>query len=237
MRRFGHLLLFSVALLVALVATIPMRMLGTLAFLPNAGISAGAATGTIWHGQLLQVGIGAVDIGNVDASLSAWALLGGTTALRLSADAGTATVLSGRQQGVRAATGSWPLVLPTASGMIGMELQVSGLDAVFKAGRCVEAKGNVTVLLTLAAASAAGGVPPRLAGELECRDALAVARLVAESGQLPLEVTVEADGSGHYRLQWFAPDPAPEVRSLLALSGFQAGPGGMSRVDEGNLRP
>ena len=222
--------LFFLAWLLFLVLLAPMRWLGEPKAWRDAGLSATGASGTVWNGRWRGVAAGPRRIGDVHASVSAAPLMTGTLAITLAADDAGGQLLLGRERGLRAASGAWPLILPAADGALPLALSLDGVSVVFQGGRCVEAAGKVDATITLptAARLALSGVPA-------CREGVAELNLLPEAGSPTIELLVQAKADGHYRMTWTARNPDPSQRRLLALAGFTAGINGLVRVDEGTL--
>ncbi len=235
MKRSVALGLFFAAWLVSLVVLTPMRWLGELELWRNAGLSASGATGTVWDGRLLGLASGSHLLGDVDAGLSAGRLLTGTVAIEVAADSARGELLLlGRERGLRAVSGGWPLVLQTRDGPLPLSLSLDAVSAVVRGGRCVEAGGTLEAVIIL---PAAGARVPRLAlsGSPTCREGVVEAYLLPVSGAPAVELLVQARADGQYRLRWMARDPDPALRATLETAGFIAGAEGLSRVDEGSL--
>jgi general secretion pathway protein N len=225
---------FVVAWLVALVVLAPMRWLGELQLWQNAGLSASGATGTVWDGRLLGLAAGSQTLGDVDAGLSAGALLTGTVAIKFSGGGRRGELLLGREQGLRAASGESPLTLKTSDGTLQLSLSLDDASAIFRGDNCAEAGGKLDAVITL---PGAGSQKPRLAlsGSPICREGVFEARLLPTPESPAVELLVQAKADGRYRLVWLASNPDPALRAVLELAGFIAAADGLSRVDEGWL--
>jgi hypothetical protein len=223
---------FVAACTVLLAATVPMRWLGELAVWRSAGLSATGATGTIWSGRLLGVASGAQALGDVEAGLSATALLAGTAAIGFQASAGRGTLLLGRQRGLRNASGQWPLTLRTAGASLPVLLKLQDATAVFRGAACHEASGRATATVALPAAVVQA---PELvvSGALACREGVVEATLLPEPGSPAVELLVQARADGRYRLRWTARAPGPALEPALVLAGFTPSADGWVREDEG----
>lgn len=225
---------FVFAWLVSLAALAPMRWLGELDLWQQAGLSASGASGTVWNGRLLGLAAGSQTLGDVDAALSAASLLTGTVAIEFATAAGGGELLLGRQRGLRAVSGEWPLALQTQDGPLQLALSLDAVSAVVRGGVCAEATGTLGAVLAL---PAAGSTTPRLvlSGSPACREGVVEAKLLPAPGSPAVELLVQAKGDGHYRLTWLARAPDSALKGALALAGFTAAPEGMSRIDEGRL--
>ena len=225
---------FFAACTMLLAATVPMRWLGELAVWRSAGLSATGATGTIWSGRLLDVSSGAQRLGDIEAGLSAAALLGGTAAIEFEASTGRGTLLLGRQRGLRNASGQWPLTLHTAEAKLPAVLSLQEASAVFRGAACHEASGRVTATVALPAAVAQA---PELvvSGALACREGVVEAALMPEPGSPAIELLMQARSDGRYRLRWTARAPGPSLEPALVRAGFTPSADGWVREDEGPL--
>jgi len=234
MTRTGALLVFTAVWLVCLVALAPMRWLGELDVWRDAGLSASGASGTIWNGRLLGVASGPRQWGDVRAGLSAGSLLGGTAAIALKADGASGELLLGRQRGLRAASGDFPLALRTTEGPVSLLLSLDAVSAVFRAERCFEAEGRVDAVVTLAAA---GAQAPQLAlsGSPTCREDVVEVNLVPSAGSPAIALLVQAKADGNYRLHWTARAPDAALSAALGLAGFTTSADGMARIDQGRI--
>lgn len=222
--------LFVAAWLLSLTALAPMRWLGEPDAWRQAGVSATGATGTIWNGQLLGLSWGRHRLGDVDAGVAARSLLAGTLAIELAAQGARATLLAGRKRGLQAASGAWPLLLPTAAGPLPVSLSMDAVSAIFSGDRCVESGGQLRASITL---PSAGNLV--LSGTALCREGVAEANLLPAAGSPAIELLVQARADGGYRLTWTARGPDASLRQALELAGFAAGADGLVRVDEGSL--
>lgn len=205
-------LIAGVVFAIALVALMPLRV--ALALMPPM-LTARAASGSLWSGQLVEARIGPLLLGDVAAALDPLALLTG----RLRFD------LAGRVPAfeARIAAGPGGLALDSATGRIvlaggtglppveAVELDGIGLEIV--GGRCTAARGRVTAELPAAVAGLAAGAALRLSGPVSCA-----------GGELRLEL---ASAGGTERLtarlgpaRWTARlRVSGENRPVLELSG------------------
>src|SRR3546814_7139896 len=71
----GHWLLFALALLIALVASLPLRLAVGWAASDTRGLGARGVHGSIWGGTIEQMRVGALPLGTLDAALSPLPLL------------------------------------------------------------------------------------------------------------------------------------------------------------------
>ena len=218
-------------------ATFPMRLALTLAGAERSGLSAREVRGSVWAGELVEARLGGLALGNVEASLSPLALLGGDVELAFARADARLGDLSGRlhgsaPRGVSDLSGSSSL-----SGGLGLmpvdSLRFEGAEVRFDdGGRCVAAGGRVQ--LTVRASIAGLDLSRGLSGPLRCVEGRAQAALVSQSGMERL--TLSFDGSGAYRAA-FAIDVNrdPAMAAMLSTLGFRAGNGGFVLVTSGRL--
>lgn len=222
----GFLAVFAVVT----VASIPLSSVaGRLA--EPARLTAREANGTVWNGQLREAALAGRPIGDVKTRLAVLPLPTGVARLSLDTGAARATVVSGRLRGVEDVTLSAPLsdVLPNAR--LGGTLRLDKAGAVFSGSTCKRAGGGVK-----AEVSAPGGGPAvTLAGELVCRGEAAVAVLRGGPAEAPVQAELRVRADGRYRLvsQVRASDPGLTI--ALGLAGYEEGPQGWTRTDEGRL--
>ena len=70
---------FALLLLILLAALLTMRVGADWAGLDRLGLSARSVSGSVWRGRFVAARLGALDLGDVDAWISPWALLAGRT--------------------------------------------------------------------------------------------------------------------------------------------------------------
>lgn len=198
--------------LLALLALLPLR----LAAGQVPGLSARAASGSIWSGHLRNAAYGPLLLGDVDAALATLPLLlgraevvvqGGDFAARLS------------RHGVHDATGT----LPLRAGLGTLPLEAVTLDhttATFRDGTCDTAQGRVGMTLALPGAS-----PLVLSGEARCAGAALLLPLRGPGGMERLDLRMTGDG--RWRADLVLSDLSPEAAAPLRAAGFAARPGGL----------
>ena len=208
--------------LFALIALLPLRLaLATLGFAEH-GLTARAATGSVWRGALQEAQVGPVALGDVGARLNLLPLLLGRARLSLgggddaAAFEGAAIVsrhsfgfedVSGR---FRVAGQSGPIALTT--------LDLHDVSAGFASGRCTRAAGRVRA--AAAGEAAAAGFGAGLAGRPRCAGDALLLPLASESGAARLDIRLFADG--RYRLDLLARPADPAAGARLAAAGVRA---------------
>lgn len=224
---------FGGALLLAMLLLTPLRLVIDPLGAPR-GLSATEVAGSAWSGRLRGAHWRGQALGDVGLRLRPLPLLAGVRRLRLQNSAAGIDVLGGRLRGIAGGDGVIPLDgLPALAGLP-LRLSLQDATLVFDGEGCREAGGQVRVELALPAPS----LPPLiLAGSPACDGGVARLALTAEDPGHPLafeaDVGVEADG--RYRVHALARTDDPAARLALLAAGFQDGPGGLARVDDGSL--
>lgn len=223
-RRLALLL----ALLMALILLLPLRVAFDALALQENGLSARAIHGSVWRGRIERLSLGDAVLGDVRASLSPLQLLLGRARLDFAAEGDGPDVFRG---GVSVNMVSFGL--DDVTGTVGLgrrfaPLPVSHLDfrhfsVRFSHGRCVRAQGRViaSLLPVLPGMPVAG----EMSGEAMCDGPSLLLTLASETGPERLEVRVDGDRGYHARLTLGAAAP-----TLLA-EGFAEGSDGIYRLE------
>ena len=231
-RRAGWALFLVAAFLFALLALLPMRLaLGWFGF-GERGLTARAATGSVWLGALQEAQIGPVPLGDVKARLNFFPLFLGRARLTL-AGADEATGLEGAVTVSRHSFGFDDVSARLRVGALFSPLAVSMLDfddvsAGFTGGRCTRGEGRVRAAVSgqVAGISLASG----LAGQARCAGDALLIPLVSQSGMERLDIRLSGDG--RYRLELLVRPGDEAVRGRLIAAGFRpAGQGYGMQVD------
>lgn len=214
-------LLLLAFFLFALVALLPMRLaLSGLGFAGH-GLSARAATGSVWLGALQEARVGPVALGDVRARLNLLPLLLGRARLALAgADDSSpfegAAIVSRHGFGFEDVTGRFRI--GAAAGPLALSsLDLSDVSVGFAGGRCIRAEGRVRA----AAAGDLAGLAAGLAGNARCAGDALLIPLAGESGAARLDIRLFADG--RYRLDLLVRADDAAARARLAAAGFRAG--------------
>lgn len=204
-------------------ASLPMRLVLDASGAAEAGLSARAVSGTVWHGTLQDVRVGALPLGTVEARLSPLALLRGEAAMAFARQDAALGALSGQMvggsaAGVRDVNGALALGARLGGLSVG-QVALGGTTLRFdRDGRCAEASGTVTA--ALAAPVAGLNLMQGLSGPVACVDGRAVAVLASQSGMETLRLSFGADGAWQARFK-VATSSDPALISGLAVMGFQ----------------
>lgn len=215
----------------ALIALLPLRVaLGAFGF-AELGVSARAATGSVWAGALQEAHIGPVALGDVGARLNLLPLLLGRARLSLAEpDEGAAfegaVILSRHSFGFEDVSGRFRLGGLSPLPVAGVELQ--DVSAAFAGGRCIRAEGRVRA--AAGGELAAIGLASGLAGNARCADGALLLPLASQSGMEQLNLRLFADG--RYRAEILVRSGDPAVLARLAAAGFRSvGNGYALRLD------
>lgn len=229
------LLVFVFAWLVGLVACAPLRVaIGPLDH-ASIGLDAAAVTGTMWRGQLQDVRLRGIALGDVQVGLSPLPLLWGERRLAIAAPSLRAAIVQGRHHGVEAARARLPLRRLGPLPLAGAMLETNAVTVLFDANGCQRAEGHTSLYLP----AFVGTSPLQLAGRWRCAGREAALDLQpspdASGAVSGLRAELRLGASGRYRVQANVPAADPATRAMLESAGFQPGPGGLSATWEGAL--
>lgn len=232
MSRRALALSFLLALVLLLVATLPLRLVlaAGAGIDPEAlGLSADGASGSIWSGRLRSVEWRGRALGDAAVALDPLSLLAGVQRLGLVTPEFSADLLHGRRAGIDDANGSLELDLHGPLPGLIARLSLADFGLVFSDGRCRQAGGNVEVELI-----APGFEQPiSLSGPVRCdgdSGSIALASLRDGAG---VEATLTIEGDGQYQLRSRVQPSADLDGSALQAAGFRQTPAGLVRTDGG----
>jgi general secretion pathway protein N len=229
--RFGWALFLAAAFLFALLALLPLRLALDWFGFGERGLTARAATGSLWLGALQEAQIGPVPLGDLNARLNVLPLLLGRARLSLSgAESGG---FDGAVTVTRHSFGFDDVDARFRVGALFAPIAVSTLDfddvsAGFTGGRCTRAEGRVRA----AVSGEIGGVglASGLGGQVRCDGDSLLLPLASASGIERLSIRLSGDG--RYRAEFFVQSADSGLRGRLAAAGFRpAGNGYVMRVD------
>ncbi|MGY0611314.1 type II secretion system protein N [Luteimonas sp. A501] len=226
---------FAGAFAVALLLAVPLQLVLPRLPLPP-GLSAVDAGGSLWRGELRQLRWHGAAFGDVGTRLSPLPLLAGRQRLRLHTPEALLVLEGGRLRGIDGGNGVLPLPAPPG---LGLRASLEDVRLLFDGEACREAGGRVRIEATLPGTGPAGhAFPPMLlSGSPACEGRTGSLALLPEDagGRLHLEATFAIEADGRYTLQTLARSDEPALRLALLAAGFQEAPGGLSRVDTGQL--
>lgn len=236
MRR-GFIVAAVLIALILIAATFPMRLALTLAGAETSGLSARGVRGSVWSGELVEARLGGMALGNVRASLSPLALLGGDVELAFARTDARLGDLSGRLHGSNPRGVSDLAGASSLAGGLGLvpvdSMRFEGAEVRFDGGgRCVAAGGRVQLVVGTSIAGL--DLSRGLSGSLRCVEGKAQAALTSQSGMERL--TLSFDGSGAYRARFaINVDRDPTMAAMLSALGFRAGNGEFALVTSGRF--
>ena len=223
-RSTRRAVLIALALLLALVVLLPLRIVFDAAGLGSRGVSARAVEGSIWSGTVRDLRIGKLSLGDLDAGLSPAGLLGGEMVLNMTRaeDAPGQPPLaftlarSGDSIAIREAVGE----IATADLFAPLPLRSVNLDGVnigFDGRRCASASGAVRVNIEQ---SLFGVTLQRgLSGNLRCDGGDLLVPLQGQSGLEQLDIRIK--GNGRYSADFRLGGLAASAGSALSALGFR----------------
>lgn len=220
-RRAAWPLFLAAAFLFALVALLPMRLALDLFGFGERGLSARAASGTLWLGALQEAQVGPVPLGDVKARLSLLPLFLGRARLTLRG-ADDATGLEGAVTVTRHSFGFDDVSARLRVGAMLAPLAVTTIDlddvsAGFASGRCTRAGGRVRGAASGTVAGVAIG--PALSGQARCAGEALLLPLASQTGMERLDLRLFADG--RYRADLLVRPAGEEARGQLLAAGFR----------------
>lgn len=197
---------FLAGLAIGLVALMPARLL-----LPAPPLAAAAVSGGLWHGVLVDAGIGPARLGTIDLRLQPAALMQGRLQWHLSGGL-SGRLLHGLSGGGAAGlTGSVPGAALPGLPLAGIALAEVAIlmDA---SGRCRSASGQVTATLatTLAGQASLSGAP-------RCAASALLLPLASADGRVRLDLRLTAQG---WQARLAISGAAPAEIMALAAAGF-----------------
>lgn len=227
---------FLAALVLALAALLPLRLVAGWFDLGGRGLAAREAEGSLWFGRLREARLGGVALGDVDARLNLLPLFLGRARLSLHRDEAAGGLLDGALSVTRHSFGLEDLTGQVRTGAMFAPLPIATLDlddvsVHFEGGQCESAEGRVRAGLSgeLAGLALSSG----LSGAVRCQGGVALLPLVGQSGMEQVNLSLEA--SGRWRAEIVVrPTDAAAIQRLTA-AGFTAGPGGYVRRVDGSF--
>ncbi len=231
------LVLFGAMLVIALIATFPMRLALALTGLGEAGLSARSSVGPVWFATLREVHFGDVELGDVHAFLSPWQLLVGRARVDLAGPpVVTGEALRGGISVSRHSMGVDDVTANVAPGDVFAPLPVTkldlgGLSVRFENGSCQQAGGRVKAELGggLAGLSLAQG----MTGNARCEGGALLIPLASASGNERIRLLVRGDG--RYRAELLVAPTDAAVTQQLVANGFQSDNDGYRLSVEGRF--
>lgn len=202
--------IFAVALLLALILSLPLRM--ALALTGDA-IAARSAEGTVWSGRLIGASLGGQSLGDLDAGMSPFSLFLGKARVRIDgALLHGAVIASFGGRGGDIDTLSLPL--SRSFGPVTLSAaDVAGARIRFRGDDCAEAEGRVGLRLKTSLGE------QRLSGTLRCSGGVLAADLLSQSAMERL--SFRFPDPGHYEAALIVRASDTDQIASLAASGFR----------------
>ena len=216
--------LFGAMLVVALIATFPLRLALGLFDVRDQGLSAREVTGPVWWGTMAEARYGGVPIGDIDVSLSPLQLVLGRARFDVSGRQGSANEgLRGALSFTRSTSGidDVTAIVPAGETFAPVPITAIALDDVsvrFRDGACERADGKVTA--TIATTMPQLNLPPQLSGNVRCDGSALLIPLASQAQTESIVVRIEADG--RYRAILTARPSDPAAAATLTAAGFRA---------------
>ena len=215
-RRHGGAVFLAVAFLFALIALLPMRLAIDWFGVGGRGLTARAATGSVWLGALQEAQAGPVPLGDLSARLNVLPLFLGRA--RLSLDGGD-NGFEGAVTVSRHSFGFDDVSARLRVGALFAPLGVSMLDfddvsAGFTGGQCTRGEGRVRASV----AGVLAGIG--LSGQARCAGDALLLPLASASGMERLNIRLLGDG--RYRVEFLVRPTDEAVRGRLLAAGFRA---------------
>lgn len=219
-----RLVLFAALLAMALLTTLPLRLVLGAA---DGVFTAREATGTVWSGTLKEARVGPASLGDLSARLSPLALLTGQARIEVERPSGAPDRLAGafatsvRGRSAESVTGVIPVeglfgALPIAS------IELTDVTVRFRDDLCDRAEGLVRA--TLSGGTAGLPLPASVSGAARCDRGALLLPLASGSGAEGVALRILGDGRYSAELRVRASDPG--VVAKLTGAGFASGPGG-----------
>lgn len=218
-------------LLLSLFALVPLRI--AVGGLVDQGFTARQVAGTIWYGRIGELSLRARRLGTFEVRLDPGPLLIGAVNLgfnRMDDPNGSldGTLVAGSASGIRSTSGR--LAIAGLAGRLPLDtLQLDGVTILFRGGQCVEANGNVTMLVAAPLPGLSGAQfqgAPRCEGE-RVRVVLA--------GPVGAEVEFFVRANGELRAWLRLPRTDPAAAAAFAAAGFTETAQGWMLSAEGRL--
>lgn len=222
MTRRARIMLSIVAALIVLIVQLPLSVALPMALPRDSGLSARAATGTIWSGTLSDAQLAGLPLGDTRVGLLPLALLTGQARLQF-----VGARLRGTLVATPTAFGITHAIGPVDAAVRVKPLPVAQLvldDATvqFSGKRCTDASGNVRAVV----GGDIGGItlPGGMTGTIRCDGHLLLLPLVGQSGMERLDIRIDSEGKWRAEFIVRAADQATVAK--LAAAGFLPGPSG-----------
>lgn len=225
------ILIFAVALAVAMIAFWPLRAGMAAANAGSLGLSARDVSGTIWSGRLEGAALGAQPLGDLRARVFFLPLLAGETRLALTGEGAFRGLFIRRGQAM--AVEGLDIRAPVSA--LGLAeagtATLSQATFAFQGPTCEAASGRARI----EGLAGAGWTAPMLEGPLVCEGGRLVARLAGRDASIDLSATLAFERTGRWTLDLVARPADPLISAALSAQGFQPGPEGLTYSTTGRI--
>jgi general secretion pathway protein N len=213
------LILFAIALVVALIVRAPLSLaLGAV----KGRLTAERFDGTLWSGRLTDASLAGLPLGEVRTRTQILPLLAGSVRLEAQARSGAFTgkgrlLTAGARTGAEQVTGILALERLGFAGPVNGGLKLDKVDAVFQRGQCRKAAGRAVAQL-----GGSGPLPQSvtLTGAPVCSAGRWVLPLAGEAQGLRIEALISLGGAGDWRSELILIPTDPALGQALAAAGF-----------------
>jgi general secretion pathway protein N len=224
------------------IASVAAMAVAAIIFMPLRTIIAGDVTarkvdGIIWDGSIRDLRLGKLPVGDVNARLLFVPLFMGRAEILLSR--GNAQFVPGISGSVSRGLNGVSVNNLSATLPVGAlfapfpaeNIQFEGFSARFAAGRCVEASGQVRLILsdTMPGLNLQNG----MLGQPRCDGAQLLLPLVSQSAMERADIRLSADGS--YTVTIMLNADRSDQAAALNLAGFRSVAGGYRLVQKGRF--
>lgn len=222
---------FVVAVLVGLLLMVPLGVALDGSGLGKLGLSARAARGTIWRGNLTGASFASIPLGDVTAAIAPLPLFTGVVRFKITDPLGERDISVDRGLNTSRIVihrGKFDISEALAP-LPARGLEIEDLDVQFNAKGCKSALGRARIALT----TGFGGVRPgdALAGTVRCAGKDIGLDAASQSGAERIAVTFQQ--GRRYRLIMTVTGTTDTAE--LVRMGFRAGPQGMQLTIDGRL--
>jgi general secretion pathway protein N len=233
MRR--RIAFFAAVFLLALVATLPLRVAAAWLGLDDRGLAAREAAGSVWSGHLSEAQLGRAPLGDLSARLGMLPLLIGKARVAL-ARPGAVDPFEGALTASLSGFGVDDMTGRVRVAALFAPLPIAAIDLEdvstgFSGGRCSRAEGQVRAMLSGEIAGI--GLPSVFTGSVACAGDAVLIPFASQSGMERLVLRLFADG--RYRIDLGVRPTGETMRAALTAAGFTPGNGAFERRIEGRF--
>ena len=211
--------LFSAVSLIFILATMPLS-LALAGRGPEAGLSAAAASGTVWRGRLTDAAFRGVRLGDAEVGVSPLSLLAARVRLGFSSELahGALRLGPGRVE-LLDIEGVLPLAALAPQAGLSARVGLADLDLDLRRSECQRAGGQVSLdQISLAGLELPGLV---LTGTAACAGKDLVVPLRGQAEGVDVQADLRTNPVGAYQVELTLRTTRPEVEAALAAAGYR----------------